>query len=594
MLGGLIKNRNMKAKLLALDALGANIMIADEKLNIVYMNQAVTELLREAESDLKKELSHFSMERLIGSNIDIFHKNPSHQRTMLANLRQRHNATIWVGERAFDLLVSPLRRGSRTIGFAVEWGDAKARLQNVDFSARIAAIGRYQSVIEFTPDGTILNANGNFLKVLGYTLAEVKGKHHRMFVDPEYRHSPEYVEFWVKLGRGEFQPAEFKRIAKDGKIVIIQGSYNPILDSAGKVVKIVKIATDVTKRVHAVTKIGDALTALADGDLELRIEQPFIPELDKLRTDFNRVQETLQSAMQLVGRSSATIKSGTDEISVSSQNLSERTEQQAASLEQTAAALDQITATVKRTAEGAVEARKVVTAAKADAEKSSDVVREAVDAMSRIEDSSRQISQIIGVIDEIAFQTNLLALNAGVEAARAGDAGRGFAVVASEVRALAQRSAEAAKEIKALISASTSQVAQGVDRVGETGKALVRIVEQVGEINGVVTEISSSAQEQATGLQEVNSAVNQMDQVTQQNAAMVQETTAAANSLREETQTLSDLIGKFRFGDAEAGTSSRPARRPSAEARPRLAPVPHAPRGRAATAAAAKPDWEEF
>ena len=296
MLGGLVQSRKMKAKLLALDALGANIMIADGKLNIIYMNQAVTDLLREAESDLKKELAHFSMDRLIGSNIDIFHKNPSHQRTMLANLRQRHNATIWVGERAFDVLVSPLRRGARTTGFAVEWGDARARLQNLDFTALIAAIGRHQSVIEFTTDGTIINANANFLKVMGYSLAEVKGKHHRMFVDPEYRQSPDYAEFWLKLGRGEFHASEFKRIAKDGRIVVIQGSYNPILDSDGNVVKIVKIATDVTKRVLAVTEIGDALTALAGGDLELRIDQAFIPELDKLRTEFPAPRPNVREA----------------------------------------------------------------------------------------------------------------------------------------------------------------------------------------------------------------------------------------------------------------------------------------------------------
>ena len=599
MLGALINNRKTKAKILALDALCANIMIADAKLNIVYMNQAVTDLLREAESDLKKELPNFSMASLIGSNIDIFHKNPAHQRNMLASLRQRHNATIWIGQRAFDLLVSPLRRGSGTIGFVVEWGDAKGRLQNLDYTAQIAAIGRSQAIIEFKVDGTIVHANENFLRVMGYTLAEVQGKHHRIFTDPEYRQSQSYADFWAKLGRGEYQADEFKRVSKDGRSVTIQGSYNPILDSSGKVVKIVKFATDVTQRVRAVTEIGDALTALAHGDLERRIEQAFTPELDKLRTDFNSAQETLQSTLKLVGRSSATIKSGTDEIRLSSQNLSERTEQQAASLEQTAAALDQITATVKRTAAGAIEARKVVTVAKADAEKSSEVVREAVDAMSRIEDSSRQISQIIGVIDEIAFQTNLLALNAGVEAARAGEAGRGFAVVASEVRALAQRSAEAAKEIKALISASTSQVAQGVDRVGQTGRALVRIVEQVGEINGVVAEISSSAQEQATGPQEVNSAVHQMDQVTQQNAAMVQETTAAANSLREETQTLADLIGKFQFGEIEAAPSQRPGRRHNAapDARPKVVSMAHAPRGRsggATAAVAAKPDWEEF
>jgi methyl-accepting chemotaxis protein len=266
---------------------------------------------------------------------------------------------------------------------------------------------------------------------------------------------------------------------------------------------------------EVVSSIGAGLERLSAGDLTFQIRHAFAPDYEKLRADFNGAMSQLQETMKTVIGRTHGLRSGGQEITQASDDLSKRTEQQAASLEETAAALDEITATVKKTADGALEARKVVATAKDDAEKSSLIVRNAVSAMTRIEDSSRQIGQIIGVIDEIAFQTNLLALNAGVEAARAGDAGRGFAVVASEVRALAQRSAEAAKEIKALISASSDQVAQGVDLVGETGKALDRIAAQVAQINGVVTEIAASAQEQATGLHQVNAAVNQMDQVTQ-------------------------------------------------------------------------------
>jgi methyl-accepting chemotaxis protein len=308
----------------------------------------------------------------------------------------------------------------------------------------------------------------------------------------------------------------------------------------------------------------------------------------------------LQGTMKTVVGRAHGLRSGGAEISQASDDLSKRTEQQAASLEETAAALDQITATVKKTADGTIEARKVVASAKADAETSAEIVREAVSAMSQIEESSRQIGQIIGVIDEIAFQTNLLALNAGVEAARAGDAGRGFAVVASEVRALAQRSAEAAKEIKALISASSNQVAQGVDRVGETGKALDRIAGQVAQINHVVAEIAASAQEQATGLHEVNSAMNQMDQVTQQNAAMVEQATAAAHSLLDETDALSDLISQFRVGDT-APVASAASRRtnPVHVVQKKIASVMGGGRraGSAAVAEAvgSKSDsWEEF
>jgi len=260
------------------------------------------------------------------------------------------------------------------------------------------------------------------------------------------------------------------------------------------------------------------------------------------------------------------IQTGSSEISQAADDLSRRTEQQAAALEQTAAALDQITATVRKTADGATHAREVVGTAKNDATRSGEIVHGAVSAMNEIEASAKQISQIIGVIDEIAFQTNLLALNAGVEAARAGEAGRGFAVVAQEVRALAQRSAEAAKEIKSLITASTNQVDQGVQLVGQAGKALERIVSQVAEINTVVIEIAASAQEQSTGLAQVNTAINQMDQVTQQNAAMVEESTAASHSLQHEANDLARLLGRFQLtGSGQAVSRARPASQPVAQ-----------------------------
>jgi methyl-accepting chemotaxis protein len=348
------------------------------------------------------------------------------------------------------------------------------------------------------------------------------------------------------------------------------------------------------EQAQVVTSIGAGLERLSAGDLTFQLKDAFPPEYEKLRADFNGAMSQLQQTMKTVVGRTHGLRSGGQEITQASDDLSKRTEQQAASLEETAAALDQITATVKKTADGAIEARKVVAVAKDDAEKSGAVVREAVDAMTRIEDSSRQIGQIIGVIDEIAFQTNLLALNAGVEAARAGDAGKGFAVVASEVRALAQRSAEAAKEIKTLISASTEQVAQGVDLVGQTGRALARIAEQVAQINGVVSEIAASAQEQATGLHQVNAAVNQMDQVTQQNAAMVEQATAAAHSLREETDALSELIGQFRVGDTGPMDVSRPAVRKPNPVHAVQQKIKRVSGGAPATARAAPDAWEDF
>ena len=304
-------------------------------------------------------------------------------------------------------------------------------------------------------------------------------------------------------------------------------------------------AKAVAEQAKVVAAIADGLEHLSKGHLTYRIQSRFETDYEKLRADFNDAIGKLQHTMGGLAASAATIRSGAAEISTAADDMSRRTEQQAASLEETAAAIDQITATVEKTATGSILARTRVENAKADAERSGEIVEQAVEAMSEIDRSARKVSQIIGVIDEIAFQTNLLALNAGVEAARAGDAGRGFAVVASEVRALAQRSADAAREIKSLISASSRQVSSGVALVNETGAALKRIVLQVVDINDVVSNIATTTQDQATALQQVNTAVNQMDQATQKNAAMAEQSTAASHNLARESEVLARLIGSF-------------------------------------------------
>ncbi len=298
-----------------------------------------------------------------------------------------------------------------------------------------------------------------------------------------------------------------------------------------------------------ITSIGTGLDHLAAGNLDARITADLTGPFAKLKDDFNNAITELQGTMQLVAQSSSGIHLGAEDIRQASNDLSLRTEQQAATLEETAAAMEQITTTVRQTASSAGEVTTIVGQAQVEAEQSGDVVRRAVQAMHDIEHGSNEISEIITVIDGIAFQTNLLALNAGVEAARAGDAGRGFAVVASEVRALAQRSADAAKDVKLRILASSRNVQSGVQLVGDTGKALERIIVQIGAISGAVTHIAASAEQQSTALQHVNVAIGEMDGVTQQNAAMVQEATASADALLNQANDLAAQVGHFTIGD---------------------------------------------
>jgi methyl-accepting chemotaxis protein len=370
---------------------------------------------------------------------------------------------------------------------------------------------------------------------------------------------------------------------------------------------------------RAVSALGDGLRRLAAGDLASNINEPFVAHLDALRQDFNNSVEKLNETMHTVGSNARAIGAGANEIRSSADELSKRTEQQAASVEETAAALEEITITVKDAAKRAEEASQLVARTRLGAEKSGDIVRKAVAAMHQIEQSSVEIGNIIGVIDDIAFQTNLLALNAGVEAARAGEAGKGFAVVAQEVRELAQRSANAAKEIKALINTSGTHVQTGVSLVGETGKALDAIVHEVQEINQHVHAIAEAAREQSTGLQEINTAVNTMDQSTQQNAAMVEESTAASHGLATEATALNNLLGQFRLtgtggfvASAPIPTAPRAAARPAARtpvrvaestARPKASPAralgqkianAFGKNSAAAPSSSQEADWTEF
>jgi len=344
-----------------------------------------------------------------------------------------------------------------------------------------------------------------------------------------------------------------------------------------------------------VSSVGTGLERLAQGDLTVRIDSDLSGPFAKLKADFNNALEELSATLGAVSQASGGVHTGAGEISQASNDLSRRTEQQAASLEETAAAMDQITTTVREAAASAARANQAVVQARGEAAHSGEVVTRAIEAMAGIERASAEISEIITVIDGIAFQTNLLALNAGVEAARAGDAGKGFAVVASEVRALAQRSADAAKDVKARITASSEQVDAGVSLVSETGSALERIIAAITEVDGLVADIATSAEQQATGLQQVNTAVAEMDGVTQQNAAMVEEATAAARSLAAEADTLARQIGRFNLGrQAAAAPSANPVHQLQARASNVQRSGRPATHGNTALAVQNDDDWSEF
>jgi methyl-accepting chemotaxis protein len=424
------------------------------------------------------------------------------------------------------------------------------KLRNADFEGQLAAIGKSQAVIEFKMDGTIIQANDNFLNTMGYRANEVEGQHHSMFAESGVKNSLEYRQFWEDLNRGQYQADEFKRIGKGGKVVWIQASYNPIIDLNGKPFKVVKYATDITGRKNAINEVKRVLLSLSDGDLTASIEEQFEGDLKELGEAINSFVLELNETISQISSAAKTINDASNEIAQGNADLSSRTEEQASSLEETASSMEELTGTVRLNSENANQANSLASEASSVAIEGGETIQQVVTTMSSINESARKISDIIGVIDGIAFQTNILALNAAVEAARAGEQGRGFAVVASEVRSLAQRSADAAKDIKGLISDSVTKIENGNLLVNQSGETMEKVVTSIKRVNDIMAEIAAASAEQATGIDEVGKAVSQMDEVTQQNAALVEEAAAAAESLQSQAEQLAMRVSAFNLDNS--------------------------------------------
>ncbi len=494
-----------------------------------------------------------------------------------------------------DAVIKPIMgaNGKPRKYLGVRYDITEYELARQNMKGIVDAIDRSYATIEFDLHGNVLTANKKFLQTMGYSLDEIKGKHHSQFVDTSSVGSPEYRAFWEKLGRGELDAGQYKRMAKGGKEVWLQASYNPIKDDMGRTFKVLKLAADITGQKKAQVEVENLIVAAATGQLSERIKtdqfdgadksltQSFNQLLNAVATPMNEAQAVLtslaandltktmtgsyqgefeQMKTSLNGaltNLSATIMnvqdvvgsvlSDSEEISKANESLSRRTSEQAASLEETSASMEEMTATVKQNADNAKQADQLAITARETADKGLGVTQQAVDAMAEINKSSKKIADIITVIDEIAFQTNLLALNAAVEAARAGEHGRGFAVVASEVRNLAQRSALAAKEIKELIKESIQRVSDGSELVNQSGKTLGEIVNSVKRVTDIIAEISAASQEQAIGIDQVNKVIMAMDQTTQQNVGVVENTASAAQSMRGQASKLQNQVQAFKI-----------------------------------------------
>jgi len=471
----------------------------------------------------------------------------------------KNGRVVWV-QATYYPIVGALGRPYKVVKHTVDITEQMMKVS--DGLGQLAAISKAQAVIEFDLNGTIRTANQNFLTMMGYTLEELRGRHHSLLLEPGSRESTEQHALWARLARGEYDAGQYKRIAKGGREVWIQASYNPILDAEGIPFKIVKYATDITAQVNfaeqlqrAVQETQAVVAAAAEGDLTRRLSVE--GKTGELATLSRAVNALIVVVASLVGRIkdvTGEVRTGAEQIGSGNADLARHAEEQASSLKKAASLMETMASSVRETAHNAGRANELVTAASERAAKGGSVVGSAVTAMGGINAAARKIADIIGVIDAIAFQTNLLALNAAVEAARAGEQGRGFAVVASEVRSLAGRSATAAKEIKALIQDSVARVGEGSRLVEESGRSLAEIVAAVRKATDIVAEIATASREQSAGIEHVSRTVTQMETMTQQNAALVEEAAAASESIVEQVRALDALVAGYRLDLKAAST----------------------------------------
>ena len=598
-----------------LDVVATNVMVADGDYNIVYLNDSIRKMLAEAESDIRKDLPNFSADRVQGSNIDVFHKNPAYQRGMLARLKSTHKADLKIGGRTFNLILNPIvGSAGESLGIVVEWKDmtaelaaqarelerqaAEKRLSDENQRIRNALDNVTTNVMIANNDREIMYVNKSIQEMLIRAEADIRKDLPQLDVrrimgasiDMFHKH-PEHQKNLLANLRDTYKA----QIKVGGRTFAL--TVNPIRNEAGERLgtvvewldRTLEVAVeqeiggivegaangDFTRRVGLEGKEGffkqlaigmnqlletssvglnevvRVLGALAKGDLTETITADYKGTFGRLKDDANSTVSQLNEIVGQIKTATDTINTAAREIAAGNSDLSARTEQQAASLEETASSMEELTSTVKQNAENAKQANQLAVGASEVARKGGHVVSEVVTTMSAINESSKKIVDIISVIDGIAFQTNILALNAAVEAARAGEQGRGFAVVAAEVRSLAQRSAGAAKEIKTLIGDSVEKVGNGSKLVEQAGRTMEEIVTSVKRVTDIMAEISAASQEQSQGIEQVNQTITQMDEVTQQNAALVEEATASARSLEEQAGGLSQSVSQFRLAEAQ-------------------------------------------